>query len=143
MRDPRSLTNQALGQIKMWTSLKTSSVLAKFEDVEFCQKSFLLTFSKNWMINFELLKKWLKKVDQQNLTHADQESAPWASENEDGELRQNFLRCATRRYVEKVLLRCRVPGRRQREDEETGRERAANVVRVVRPSTVAPCPFHL
>jgi hypothetical protein len=52
----------------------TENVLGagKIEDVEFCQKSFLLTFSKNWMINFELLKKSLKKVDQQNLNHADQ-----------------------------------------------------------------------
>ena len=61
VRDPRSLTNQALGQIKMWTSLNTSSVLAKFEDVEFCQKSFLFTFSKSWMINFELLKSRSRK----------------------------------------------------------------------------------
>ena len=64
VRDPRSLTNQALGQIKMWTSPKTSSVLA-IEDVEFCQTSFLLTFLNNWMMSFELLKKSLKKSTRQ------------------------------------------------------------------------------
>jgi hypothetical protein len=42
----------------------TENVLGadKIEDVEFCQKSFLFTFSKNWIINFELLKKSLEKV---------------------------------------------------------------------------------
>ena len=103
MRNPRSLTNQALGQLKMWTSLRNVLGAGKIEDVEFCQKSCLLTFSKNWMVNFELLKKLLKKIDQQNLSHADQEVPPWAGENRDGGLRQNFFWCATRRHVEKVL----------------------------------------
>jgi hypothetical protein len=69
----------------MWTSLKNVLGAGKIEDVEFCQKSFLLTFSKNWMVNFEFLKNSLKKVDQQDLNHADQQGAPWAGENEDGE----------------------------------------------------------
>ena len=60
----------------MWTSLKNVLGAGKIEDVEFCQKSCLLTFSKNWMVNFELLKKSLKKIDQQNLNHAGQEMPP-------------------------------------------------------------------
>ena len=31
------------------------------EDVELCAKVVLLTFSNNWMVNFELLKKSLRK----------------------------------------------------------------------------------
>ena len=80
MRDPRSLTNQALGQLKMWTSLKNVLGAGKIEDVEVSQKSFLLPFSKNWVVNFELLKKSLKKIDQQHLNRRSR-SAPWAGES--------------------------------------------------------------
>ena len=64
-------------------------------------KSFLLTFSKNWMVDFDLLNKSLEKVDQQDLNHADQESAPWAGKTKTEKLRQNLLRCASCRDVEK------------------------------------------
>ena len=72
------------------------------------------------MTNFELLKKSLKKVDQQNLNHASQESVPWAGENQDGELRQNLLRCATRCYVEKCCLAVACPGEADAKSKKPG-----------------------
>jgi hypothetical protein len=85
-----------------------SSGQAKWKTKVFGQNVVPPHFPKNWMTNFELLKKSLKKVDRQTEVAPIQKTPPWAGETREGELRKKFLWHGNRRCVKKVLP-CKLP----------------------------------
>ena len=85
VRALRSPTNKSTGQIEMWTSQKTSSVMVKLKTTSSAQKLFFLTSSKNWTTkNCALEKNPSRKSTSRTEIRPIGKRVLWAGEMEDG-----------------------------------------------------------